>query len=102
VYFDGFFKDMIYGASTDWGSETYDFERDEPRLGLGAQIASKLPSDSAPQLRAMVAASLVSFPLDPGIPIDFTRPMYPYPLFAKYREGDPNKAASFRPATPSP
>jgi hypothetical protein len=25
----------------------------------------------------------------------FTRPIYPYPLYAKYAGGDPNKAESF-------
>lgn len=42
----------------------------------------------------------VSLPLDPKIPVSFTRPMYPYPQFAKYASGDPNDAASFRPAQP--
>jgi feruloyl esterase len=32
--------------------------------------------------------------------LDFTRPMYPYPQFAKYAGGDTNDAASFRPAQP--
>ena len=36
---------------------------------------------------------------DPGMPIAFSRPLYPYPLFARYTgHGDPNNAASFEPA----
>jgi hypothetical protein len=42
----------------------------------------------------------VTVPLDPKIPLSFTRPMYPYPQFARYASGDPNDAASFRPAQP--
>lgn len=38
-------------------------------------------------------------PLDPSTPIDFTRPVYPYPLHAMYKgRGDPNKAENFKPA----
>jgi feruloyl esterase len=41
----------------------------------------------------------LSFPLDPATPISFTRPVYPYPLHAKYKGvGDPNDAANFEPA----
>jgi len=40
------------------------------------------------------------FPLDPNA-IAFTRPVYPYPIRAKYRgRGDPNDAANFGPAGP--
>ncbi|MGD0910807.1 MAG: tannase/feruloyl esterase family alpha/beta hydrolase [Terracidiphilus sp.] len=42
----------------------------------------------------------VSLPLDPKIPVSFTRPMYPFPQYAKYAGGDPNDAASFRPVQP--
>ena len=45
-------------------------------------------------------ARWVSLPLDPKIPVSFTRPMYPFPQYAKYASGDPNDAASFRPAQP--
>ena len=37
---------------------------------------------------------------DPGMPIAFARPLYPYPQFARYSgRGDPNKAENFEPAT---
>jgi len=40
----------------------------------------------------------VRLPLDPA-QISFTRPVYPYPLWARYKgTGNPNDAASFRPA----
>jgi feruloyl esterase len=38
----------------------------------------------------------LQFPIDPDVPITFTRPIYPYPLHAKYKgDGDPNKAVNF-------
>jgi hypothetical protein len=38
-------------------------------------------------------------PLDPATPVTFTRPVYPYPLHAKYKgTGDVNDAANFAPA----
>jgi hypothetical protein len=38
----------------------------------------------------------LTFPLDPEIPVSFTRPLYPYPMFARYKEtGDPNDARNF-------
>jgi len=41
------------------------------------------------------------FPLKPGTPISFTRPVYPYPLSAKYKgSGDPDDAANFVPVGP--
>jgi feruloyl esterase len=46
------------------------------------------------------ASRYVSLPLDPKIPVSFTRPMYPFPQFARYVSGDPKDAASFRPAQP--
>jgi hypothetical protein len=213
-YFDGFFKEMIYGASADWGWQTYDFDRDERRLGLAAlytatnpdlrrfksaggkllsyqggtdvlemptaivdyyetvekvmggrqptqdffrlfmipgmnhcwggagaytidylsyleawverteapdtmigahvsdaflasralpdKVVSELPADTPPEVRASIAAYFLPLPLESTIPVAFTRPMYPYPLYAHYTGGDPNKAASFRPVQPPP
>ncbi len=44
---------------------------------------------------------VLKFPLDPSIHIGFTRPFYPYPLYARYKgTGDPNKAENFRPVSP--
>jgi tannase/feruloyl esterase len=43
----------------------------------------------------------LTFPLDPEIPVSFTRPLYPYPSFAKYKgTGDHNDARNFAPVTP--
>jgi Tannase and feruloyl esterase len=45
-----------------------------------------------------VQAFFLKYPLDPDTPIAFTRPVYPYPLHAKYNgHGDPNSAANFGP-----
>lgn len=41
-------------------------------------------------------AFYLEFPLRQGTPVQFTRPVFPYPLRAKYKgTGDPNEAASF-------
>lgn len=41
-----------------------------------------------------------TFPLDPKT-VSFTRPVYPYPLRARYKgHGDPNDAANFEAARP--
>jgi feruloyl esterase len=38
------------------------------------------------------------FPLDQALAVTFTRPIYPYPLWAKYKgSGDPNRADNFTP-----
>lgn len=40
-------------------------------------------------------------PLDPSTPVSFTRPVYPYPLYARYKgSGDPSDAKSFVPVLP--
>jgi hypothetical protein len=50
--------------------------------------------------RVWSAAFRLMFPLDPEIPVSFTRPFYPYPMFAKYKgKGDPNDAQNFAPVT---
>lgn len=43
-------------------------------------------------------ADLLTFPLPPTTPVSFTRPIYPYPVRAKYKgSGDPNSAMNFMP-----
>jgi feruloyl esterase len=69
---------------------------------LPAKVVADLPADTTPEIRAVVSAYYLTLPLDPSIPVDFTRPMYPYPLYARYKGGDPNKAASFRSVQSSP
>lgn len=52
--------------------------------------------------RIWLAALKLSFPLDSDIPVTFTRPIYPYPRYAKYKgTGDPNDAANFGPTDSS-
>jgi feruloyl esterase len=56
---------------------------------------------NTPEIRALLGAAGLKFPLDPAIPIAFTRPIYPYPRYAKYSNvGDPNDAANFGPVDP--
>ncbi|MGH9644421.1 MAG: tannase/feruloyl esterase family alpha/beta hydrolase [Terriglobales bacterium] len=44
---------------------------------------------------------VLRYPLDPSTPVTFTRPVYPYPLHAKYKgTGDLKRAASFVPVGP--
>lgn len=68
-------------------------------MPLPSEILSEMPSDATSSTRAAWAAFyFLRFPLDPTIPVEFTRPIYPYPFYARYTGGDPNAAASFRPA----
>jgi hypothetical protein len=51
--------------------------------------------------KATLAALNLEFPLDANVPVAFTRPIYPYPLYAKYlRRGDINQATNFGPIDP--
>lgn len=61
-----------------------------PDVMIGAHV----PKATGPE-----PARELIFPLDPSIPVTFTRPVYPYPIRAVYSgAGDPNDAASFVPA----
>jgi hypothetical protein len=52
--------------------------------------------------RVWSPAFRLTFPLDPDVPVNFTRPFYPYPAFAKYKgTGDPNDARNFVAVTPT-
>jgi hypothetical protein len=68
---------------------------------LPSGIESTLPADANADLRASIAGGLLQYPLDSKVPIDFTRPIYPFPLHAKYVGGDPNRASSFKAAEPA-
>ena len=53
------------------------------------------------QYGAWIGALQLKFPLDPAIPVTFTRPIYPYPVLAKYRgTGDPSRAENFHAVGP--
>jgi feruloyl esterase len=67
---------------------------------LSLPLPEGLPADASTERRIAAATRKLQFPLDPKIPLSFTRPMYPYPKFARYASGDPNQAASFHPAQP--
>jgi hypothetical protein len=66
-------------------------------LPLPAWLAEELPADTPTKQRIAAAATLLRLPLDSTVPVNFTRPIYPYPLYAKYTRGDPHRAESFRP-----
>ncbi len=67
---------------------------------LSLPLPENLPADVSREQRIAAATRKLQFPLDPKIPISFTRPMYPYPKFARHASGDPNQAATFHPAEP--
>lgn len=67
-----------------------------PDTIIGAHV--DLPNDL---YQASENLQNLRFPLAPGI-AKFTRPIFPYPQYAKYNgSGDPNDAANFIPVTPS-
>jgi Tannase and feruloyl esterase len=55
-----------------------------------------LSADTTMELRNAAAAFALKLPLAANVPVTFTRPVYPYPFYAKYAGGDPNQATSFR------
>jgi hypothetical protein len=62
---------------------------------LLGQVAEEAGS---PRDRVWSAAFHLTYPLDPAIPVTFTRSFYPYPTYAKYTgKGDPNDARNFAP-----
>jgi len=69
-------------------------ELPQPRTGQESPTDDELTSAGAFLLMA-------TFPLDSQVPVTFTRPIYPYPVWAKYKgQGDPTKAESFKAVTP--
>jgi len=59
------------------------------------------PQSGIPEFNKLIALGHLRFPLDPAIPVTFTRPIYPYPTYAKYSgSGDPNQAGNFVPVEP--
>jgi feruloyl esterase len=57
-------------------------------------IGSHVPLDWGPSVE-------LKYPLGQDTPITFTRPIYPFPRWARYRgRGDPNKAENFKPVDP--
>ena len=51
--------------------------------------------------RVWSAAFRLTYPLGPDVPVSFTRPLYPYPAYARYKgKGNPNDAGSFVPVLP--
>jgi len=65
------------------------------------QYLNYLKEHSAPEIQHLtpdVGAFLLAFPLDSNVPVTFTRPVFPYPIKARYNgRGDPNDAMSYGP-----
>jgi len=70
---------------------------------LEAWVERKTPPDAMVGAHAEGLQKFESwFPLKPGTHVAFTRPLYPYPQYAKYiGRGDPNKAENFKPVLPA-
>jgi len=76
-----------------------------PNEMIGAHVDTKYLEEHSEvegaRTGAWMGAFMLEFPLDPDVPVNFTRPLYPYPLRAKYKgSGDPNKAENFEPVGP--
>jgi len=79
--------------AVDWLKylEAWVEEGKAPDMVMGAHIKTDLPEDDIDYL---------NFPLPPAR-IVYTRPVYPYPVIAKYKgAGDPTKAENFSPVMP--
>jgi feruloyl esterase len=83
-------------------------KRRPPDMMIGAHVATSYLLAHSPEKTGSVrdrvwdAAFRLTYPLDADVPIDFTRALYPYPAYAKYKgRGDPHDAGNFVRATPS-
>jgi feruloyl esterase len=79
-----------------------------PDVMVGAHVKSEYllangeDQEGDDQGRIWWAAFKLVFPLDAGVPVEFTRAMYPYPLVARYKgKGDVNDARNFGPVGPA-
>jgi Tannase and feruloyl esterase len=77
-----------------------------PDMMIGAHVDAAYLLDQQktgadPGERIWWAAFKLKFPLDPEVPVTFTRALYPYPMYARYKgTGDPNDARNFGPVAP--
>jgi Tannase and feruloyl esterase len=77
-----------------------------PDMMIGAHVDSRYLIDHSDTSgsdadKTWWGAFKLTFPLDPEVPVTFTRALYPYPLHAKYKgTGNPNDARSFVAAGP--
>lgn len=79
-----------------------------PDMMVGAHVDSRYLLVHGPDKtgkgrnRIWSAAFRLTYPLDPNVPVRFTRPLYPYPAYARYKgKGDPDDARNFVPVVPS-
>jgi feruloyl esterase len=90
---DGQVPDKLIGAHVD---DTY-----LARLGEEPTESKSFDIGSYDGPAKFMGALKLKLPLDPEVPITFTRPIYPYPLRAKYKgAGDPTDTTNFEPVGP--
>jgi tannase/feruloyl esterase len=80
-----------------------------PQVMVGAHVDTNYllehgeDKEGSDRDRVWSAAFKLAYPLDPEIPVTFTRALYPYPAFARYKgSGDANDARNFLAVTPGP
>lgn len=88
--------------------DTWVEEGRPPDVMIGAHVDTNYllnhsdDDGASAQDRVWWAAFKLMFPLDGDIPVNFTRALYPYPMYAKYKgSGDPNDARNFAGVTPA-
>lgn len=79
-----------------------------PDMMVGAHVDSRYLLAHSPDKtgkgrdRIWSAAFRLTYPLGPEVPVRFTRPLYPYPAYARYKgRGDPDDARNFVPVLPA-
>lgn len=71
-------------------------------LPLSENLPASMRADMTRETRLAIAVKSLRFPLVPTVPVSFTRPVYPYPFYARYRgTGSPADAANFQPIDPN-
>jgi Tannase and feruloyl esterase len=75
-----------------------------PDMMVGAHVDSRYLLAHSPDRtgkgrdRIWSAAFRLTYPLGPNVPVSFTRPLYPYPAYARFKgKGDPDDARNFAP-----
>ena len=89
---------MLPGVDHCWGGEGASVV--DVLTYMEAWVEKNQAPDMMMSAHLKAGTDTLNWPSDPAL-IGFTRPVYPYPLQAKYKGmGDPNKAENFGPAKP--
>jgi feruloyl esterase len=89
--------DVIVGARV---KDSYIAGTRPPEMPYGPFVRD-IPLDLTPERRRSVFDWYANFPLGASVPVEFTRPFYPYPAYPRYKgRGDSHDAANFYAATP--